>query len=92
MDIAEAYKELLDKTVVVDIASPVVYIGRLEDVNEFFVTLADADIHDLTPGGLTKEVYLMEANRNGNVPNRKMVKIKQSEVLGLSLLDDVILY
>lgn len=92
MSQSDPYHDLYDHNVVIDVAPPVVYIGRLVEANDRFVTLADVDVHDLNSGIVTKEVYVMESRRNGIQPNRKLIKIKQSEVLSLSRLDDVILY
>ena len=92
MDLAAAYREFLDQCVVIDVESPVVYIGRLLEANECFVTLADVDIHDLRNSTVSKEVYVMEAAQNGIQPNRRIVKVKQSEVLSISRLSDVIVY
>lgn len=88
----DPYASLYDVEVVIDVAPPVVYIGRLIEANEYFVTLADVDVHDLRNPTVTKEVYIMEIRRNGIQPNRRLVKIKQQEVLSMSRLDDVILY
>lgn len=92
MDTSEQYREFFDQEVVVDVAPPVVYIGRLVEGNEYFITLADVDIHDLRVSTVSKEIYIMEARKHGVQPNRKLVKVKQSEVLSLSKLSDIIVY
>lgn len=92
MSTDDAYQELYDKAVVVDVAPPIVYIGRLVEANDYFVTLADVDVHEFRGSGVTKEVYVMETKRNGVQPNRKLVKIKQQEVVSLSVLSDIIVY
>jgi len=92
LDASDAYRDLYDRQVVVDVRVPTVYIGRLIEANEHFVTLAEADVHELHESTVTKEVYVMESRRNGVQPNRRVVRIKQDEVLSLSALDDIILY
>lgn len=85
------YGDWLGKQVVLDVAPPLIYIGRLAAVDGFFLTLEEADVHELR-GSTSKEVYLMEARRNGVQPNRRLARVKKSEVISVSLLDDVILY
>ena len=92
MNTSEAYKEFVGQEVVVDVESPVVYIGRLVEADSGFVTLAEVDIHDLRISTTSKEVYVMEAKRFGVQPNRKLIKIVRNAVLSLSRLEDVIVY
>lgn len=92
MTISDHLSDFFDKDVILDVAPPVVYIGRLIEANDFFFTLADVDVHEIPPGGVTKEVYVMGARRNGIQPTRKLVKVKQSDVLSLTRLSDVIMY
>ncbi len=92
MDHHEAYRDLFDKEVIIDMDVPSVYIGRLVEANEHFLTVADADVHALGDSTVTKEVYVMGVRRNGIQPTRKLVKVKQAKVLSISLLEDIILY
>lgn len=92
MDTSELYKDFFDTDVVVDVAPPVVYVGRMIEANEYFITLADVDVHDLRVSTVSKEIYIMESRKHGVQPNRKLAKIKQSEVLSLSKLSDIIVY
>jgi hypothetical protein len=81
-----------DKTVVVDTNSNFLYIGKLEDVGEHFVTLRDADVHDCRESPSMNERYIMEAKKLGVRCNRKAVHIRLEEVISMSLLDDIIEY
>ena len=85
-------QDLLGKVVVVDVAPPVIYIGTLSAVDSAFITLENADVHPLWNSSTSKEVYLMEARRNGVQPTRRRVLVMRSEMLSISLLDDVVLY
>ena len=78
--------------VVVDTNSNFLYIGKLEDVGEHFVTLGDADVHDCRESPSMNERYIMEAKKFGVRCNRKLVHIRLEEVISLSLLEDVIEY
>ena len=92
MSVADGLRDWIGQTVVVDVTNPTVYIGRLDAADEYFVTLADADDHELRGGTVSKEIYVMEAIRNGLQPSRKLVKLKQAEILSLSRAEDIILY
>lgn len=92
MEMPAAYREFRGREIVVDVTPPVVYIGRLEAVDETFLLLADVDVHDLRDSPVSKEVYIMEAREHGIRPSRRRVAVKQCEVLSLSLLDDIIVY
>jgi small nuclear ribonucleoprotein (snRNP)-like protein len=81
-----------DKNVVVDTNSNFLYIGKLEDVNEHFVILRDADVHDCRQSPSMNEKYIMEAKKFGVRCNRKLVHIRLQEVISMSPLDDVIEY
>lgn len=91
-DIKQAYAKLLDQNVVLDTAHPVVYVGCLAEVDDYFVTLEDAEIYDVSESQATKAMLVMEACRNGIVPNRKEIKVRQEAVLSLSLLEDICVF
>ena len=84
--------EYKDTLVVVDTASFFMFIGRLVDVNERFLTLEDADVHDRRESPSTNEKYVLESRKYGVRMNRKRVHIRFEEVICLSRLDDVIEY
>ncbi len=83
---------LLGRTVVVDVAYPIVYIGTLRQFAAGFLVLEDADIHELQCSTVTKEVYVMELRRNGFQPTRRQILIRQEQVLSLSALDDIVVF
>lgn len=80
---------MADAAVVVDVAAPVVYVGVLRSVNETFVELADADVHELEPGSRGKALFVMETARHGVRPTRDRVCICRSHVLSVSRLDGI---
>jgi small nuclear ribonucleoprotein (snRNP)-like protein len=83
---------LVGQTVVVDTDSTYVYLGTLAEVQDHFVVLKDADVHDRRESPSTKEQYIMEAKRFGVKANRKDVKVRKAMVVSVSRLDDVLAY
>lgn len=88
----EELAHLLGREVVLDTRGPLLYIGRLEAVGDCFYTLADCDVHDGSEGGTSKEVYSMETAKHGIRVNRTVVYVRKSEIVSLSLLEDVVRY
>ncbi|MFH0980873.1 MAG: hypothetical protein V2A79_04970 [Planctomycetota bacterium] len=52
--------------------------------------LADADVHDCRDGHASREVYIMEAGRDGISVNRRRVFVLRATVCSLSRLDQVV--
>tara|TARA_R110002072_G_scaffold96181_1_gene211687 strand:+ start:425 stop:790 length:366 start_codon:yes stop_codon:yes gene_type:complete len=89
---AEELAAFLGKDVVLDTRGELLYVGRLEHVGDWFLTLVDADVHDLSDSRTRKDVYLIEAARFGVKKNRHQVMVRSREVVSLSTLASVILY
>lgn len=87
-----SWNRFLGRVVVIDTDSQFVILGTLSRVEEQFLVLAGADVHDRRESPSTKEQYVMDARRFGVKPNRKEVSVRKAIVVGVSLLDDVILY
>ncbi len=83
---------MLEQDVVLDTRGELLYIGRLAQIGEWFLTLRDADVHDLPTSRTSKEVYLIEAAKFGIKKNRHEVMVRKSEVVSFSLLSQVIQY
>ncbi len=83
------YKDVL---VVVDTASYFMFIGKLVEVGERFLTLEDADVHDRRESPSSNEKYVLESKKYGVRMNRKRVHVRLEEVICISRLDDVIEY
>lgn len=88
----EAWAPLLGKVLVVDTDSSFLYLGTLARVDDHFIILTDADVHDKNESQSTKERYIMDAKRYGVKPNRKEVAVRKSVVVSASRLEDVIAY
>ncbi len=84
--------EFIGNDVVVDTSTPILYLGKLESVDDFFITLVDCDVHDVNEGASTKELYCIEAKKHGIKMNRKRVKVRKGVVVSISLLEDIIEY
>ena len=85
-------RELTGEEVVLDTNSPYLYIGRLAEVDEWFIRLEDADVHDSTETRTSKEVYLIEARKYGVKKNRLSVLVRADKVISASRLSEVIDY
>ncbi len=82
----------LGQDVVLDTRGELLYIGKLAKIGEWFLTLEEADVHDLPSSRTSKEVYLIEAAKFGIKKNRHQVLVRKSEVVSFSPLDKVIKY
>ena len=90
----EDLKKYVNKDVVVDTDTSVLYIGHLQEVRPLSLAFGDVDVHDMADGqsNTTKEVYIMECKRIGIRANRKGVHVLVSRVMSISLLDEIISY
>ena len=71
---------------------PYVYLGTLKEWQEHYLVLSDADVHDTSEGHSGKELYVLEARRNGVQKNRNEVTVQRSLVVSVSKIDDVVLF
>jgi small nuclear ribonucleoprotein (snRNP)-like protein len=91
-DATTALAELVGQDVVLDTMGQFVYLGRLRKIDELFIELEDADVHDGGESPSSKEVYIMDARKYGIKKNRRFVFVRASQVVSLSRLADVIEY
>ena len=85
----EPLPELLGSLVVVDLAGPFLCLGVLEAANFGFLTLSEADFHDLRDSKSTREAYVIDSKRVGIRRNRAKILIKLSEVVAITKFDDI---
>jgi len=76
-------------TVVVETSTDLLYVGRCHEENDNRVVLHDADLHEKTPGGPTREEYLDKAMRFGVWAKMPTVVIPRPEVIRLCRLVDL---
>lgn len=86
----DALQALRDQVVVLDLASPYVVVGTLVGEDDRYLVLEDADMHDLRDSSTTRELYVIDVRRHGLGPNRRRVLVSRSDVVGVSLLEDVV--
>jgi len=83
-------EQFLGQDVVIDVESQYVFLGRLADVRPGFLTLKQADVHDLRDSKTTRELYVLDSRTDGIRVNRKQVVIPSEQIVSISRLDDVI--
>jgi len=81
--------ELLGEKVVIDLKSPFVCLGTLIRVEDHFLELKGADLHDLRDTETTRENYVAASVRTGIKRNRKKVVLFRADVVAISRLGDV---
>ena len=81
-----------DKNIVVDTVSHFIFIGKLQEIGDYFMTLTDVDVHDRSESPSMNEKYIMESKKYGIRCNRRQVHVRLEEVISVSLLEDVIEY
>jgi hypothetical protein len=83
-------EELLNRKVIIDLSSPFVALGVLQRIDDHYLELKNADLHDLRDTDTTRENYVAASHATGIKRNRKRVLIVRSEVVAVSRLEDVV--
>jgi len=83
-------QELLGHKVVVDLRSPYVCLGTLQQFDDHFLVLRNADLHDLRDTDTSRELYVAESIATGIKRNRKRVLIIRAEAVAIARLEDVV--
>ncbi len=81
--------EFIDQKVVVDFRGEYVLLGTLVKIDDHFLELRHADLHDLRDTDTDRENYVAASVRTGIKRNRKRVIVMRAEVVAVSLMDDV---
>src|SRR4051812_47324907 len=87
---ADMLTEYIEQRVVVDLKSPFVCLGTLHRMDENYLELRNADLHDLRDTQTTRELYVAESRATGIKRNRKRVLVARGEVVAISRLEDVV--
>lgn len=82
-------EEMIGEKVVVDLRSEYVCLGTLARIDEHFLELKNADLHDLRDTDTTRELYVAESHATGVKRNRKKVLLIRAEMVAVCRLDDV---
>jgi small nuclear ribonucleoprotein (snRNP)-like protein len=83
-------EELVGQRVVVDLGSPFVCLGTLERVDDHFLVLRNADLHDLRDTETSRELYVAESVATGIKRNRKRVLLVRGDMVAIARLEDVV--
>ena len=84
------FEEFVGLEVVIDLRSPFVCLGTLGRIDELYLEVLDADLHDLRDTHTSRENYVAASQTTGIKRNRKRVLIRRSEVVAISKLEDVV--
>jgi hypothetical protein len=82
--------EFLGQKVVIDFRSTFVCLGTLQRLDDHFLELKNADLHDLRDTDTTRENYVAESKATGIKRNRKRVLIVRGDVVAIACLDDIV--
>ena len=74
----------------VDLVSQYVCLGTLIRIDDQFLELKNADLHDLRDTDTTRENYVAASHATGIKRNRKRVLVSRREVAAISRLEDVV--
>jgi small nuclear ribonucleoprotein (snRNP)-like protein len=82
--------EMIGEKVVIDLRSEYVCLGTLKRVDDHFVELTNADLHDLRDTDTTRENYVAASVATGIKRNRKKLLLTRHEMVAISRFEDVV--
>ena len=82
-------EELIGDRIVIDFMSPFVCLGTLLRVDDHFLELKNADLHDLRDTDTSRENYVAASLATGIKRNRKKILVRRTEIIAVSRLSDV---
>ena len=85
-----SFADYVGSVVVLDAAHGFVILGTLVLANDQYLTLENVDVHDLRETQTTRDLYILDSHHHGVRANRRKTTIRRDEILGMSLLEDVI--
>ena len=83
-------EEMLNQKVVVDCASTYVCLGTLLRIDERFLELKNADVHDLRDTQTSRENYVAASKATGIKRNRKRALVVRTDIVAIARLEDVV--
>jgi small nuclear ribonucleoprotein (snRNP)-like protein len=83
-------QEFLEQKVVIDFRSEYVCMGTLKRIDEHFLEIRNADMHDLRDTDTSRENYTAATVATGIKRNRKRILISRTEIVAISRLDEVV--
>ncbi len=82
--------EFVGRVVVIDLRSPFVCLGTLKAVDDMWLELRHADLHDLRDTQTSRENYVAASRATGVKRNRKRLLVVRADVVAVGLLEDVV--
>jgi hypothetical protein len=83
-------QEFIGEKIVVDLHAQYVCLGTLTKVDDHYLELRNADMHDLRDTHTTRELYVADSKATGIKRNRKRLLVVRTEIVGIARLDDVV--
>jgi hypothetical protein len=83
-------EEMLGQLVVIDMRSPYVCLGKLKRIDENYLEVTDADLHDLRDTQTSRENYVAASQATGIKRNRKRLLVVRAEIVAIARLEDVV--
>jgi len=83
-------REYIGEVVVIDLGNPFVCLGTMSRVDDDFIEMKNADLHDLRDTDTSRENYVAASQATGVKRNRRRVLIARRDVVAVSRLDDVV--
>ena len=81
--------EMVGSKVVVDLHSPYVCLGTLLRLDDHFLELKNADLHDLRDTHTTRENYVAASLTTGVKRNRRRVLLNRRDVVAVARFEDI---
>jgi hypothetical protein len=82
-------EEFIGQRIVVDLRSQYVCLGTLLRLDEHFLEMKNADLHDLRDTDTTRDRYVLESRDTGIKRNRKRLLLVRNEMVAIARLEDV---
>jgi hypothetical protein len=83
-------EELVGQKVVIDMRSSYVCLGTLVRMDEHYLELRNADLHDLRDTQSTRENYVAASLSTGVKRNRKRVLVNRADLVAISRQEEVV--
>ena len=83
-------QELVGEKVVIDFGGSYVCLGTLVRIDEHFLEVKNADLHDLRDTETSRENYVAASQATGIKRNRKRVLLVRRDIVAIGRLDDVV--
>lgn len=77
--------------IVLDLSSPFVFVGRFVEERNGFLVLEEVDAHDLRDTSTTRDQYVRQLRLHGINVNRRSAWVRLTEIVAISLLNDVVI-